>query len=149
MLLPVDDFKTASSAFPERVPRSPSGRAKGIPLSARLATAMILLVAATVTAVGWLSYRNLEQALLPRVLDRIEANGRLVASDLQGYIHGAHADVTTFAIRAVVRGMITAHFNGGIDPVDHLTESAWRERLLTRLVAELVSKPAYSQFRFI
>ena len=105
MLLPVDDFKTASSAFPERVPKSPSGLGKGMPLSARLATAMILLVAAAVTAVGWLSYRNLEQALLPRVLDRIEAHSRLIANDLQAYVAGARADVATFSSRAEVQGM--------------------------------------------
>ena len=49
------------------------GRAKPkMTLTTRLAIAMIALVAAAVSAVGWLSYRSLEQALLPRVLDRIE-----------------------------------------------------------------------------
>jgi hypothetical protein len=43
-------------------------------LTDRLAIAMILLVTIAVTAVGWLSYRSLEQALLPRVLDRIETH---------------------------------------------------------------------------
>ena len=50
-------------------------------LATRLAAAMILLVALTVSAVGWLSYRNLEQALLPRVLDRIETHSRFVATE--------------------------------------------------------------------
>ena len=45
-------------------------------LTTRLAIAMILLVAIAVSAVGWLSYRSLEQALLPRVLDRIETHSR-------------------------------------------------------------------------
>jgi hypothetical protein len=31
----------------------------------------------------WLSYRSLEQALLPRVLDRLETNSRLVATNLE------------------------------------------------------------------
>ena len=44
---------------------------------------MIALVAIAVSAVGWLSYRSLEQALLPRVLDRIETNSRLVATNLE------------------------------------------------------------------
>ena len=48
-------------------------------LTTRLAIAMIALVAIAVSAVGWLSYRSLEQALLPRVLDRIETNSRLIA----------------------------------------------------------------------
>lgn len=52
-------------------------------LTTRLAIAMILLVAIAVTAVGWLSYRNLEQALLPRLVDRIETHSRLVAAKLE------------------------------------------------------------------
>jgi len=118
-------------------------------LTTRLAIAMILLVAIAVSAVGWLSYRSLEQALLPGVLDRIETHSKLVAADLQSYVRGARADIATFSSRAVVRGMVTAHFNGGIDPVDHVSESAWHAGLLTRLAVELGSKPAYSQFRFI
>ncbi len=146
MLRPAADFKNASPVSSDLAPDSLFTR---MSLSARLAIAMILLVVATVAAVGWLSYRNLQQALLPRILDRIESNGKLVASDLQGYIRGARADVATFASRAVIRGMVAAHFNGGIDPVDHLSESAWRERLLARLVVEVGSKPTYSQFRLI
>jgi PAS domain S-box-containing protein len=118
-------------------------------LTTRLAVAMILLVAIAVSAVGWLSYRNLEQALLPRMLDRIEAHSELVASDLLSHVLGARADAVTFPAHAAAHGMVLAHLNGGIDPVDHITEVAWRERLLTRLVADLGAKPAYSQFRFI
>ena len=51
-------------------------------LTTRLAIAMSLLVAVAVSAVGWLSYRSLEQVLLPRVLDRIETHSRLVAAEL-------------------------------------------------------------------
>src|SRR5579862_762538 len=118
-------------------------------LTTRLAIAMILLVAVAVSAVGWLSYRALEQALLPRILDRIETNGRLVASDLQSYVRGARADVKTFSARAAARGMATAHFGGGIDPVDHISEGTWRDRLTTQLTAELQAKPNYAQFRVI
>ncbi|MEY9180922.1 type VI protein secretion system component VasF [Bradyrhizobium sp. USDA 313] len=39
-------------------------------LATRLAIAMILLVAVTVAAVGWLGYRNTTQAVIPRVLER-------------------------------------------------------------------------------
>ena len=118
-------------------------------LTTRLAIAMILLVTIAVSAVGWLSYRSLEQMLLPRVLERIEAHSQLVASDLQSYVRGARSDVATFRSHAAANGMVVAHFNGGIDPVDRISESAWRERLLTRVAADLGAKPAYSQFRFI
>jgi PAS domain S-box-containing protein len=110
---------------------------------------MILLVAIAVTAVGWLNYRSLEQGFLPRVLDRIETHSRLVAADLQSHVRGARADVASFRASAAAHGMVLARLNGGIDPVDHVTEATWRERLLTRLVAELHAKPAYSKFCLI
>jgi PAS domain S-box-containing protein len=118
-------------------------------LTTRLAVAMIALVAVAVAAVGWLSYRNLEQEILPRVLDRIETHSQLVASELQSYTRGARADVASFRAAAAAIGMISARLNGGIDAVDHVSEATWRERLTTHLAAELAAKPAYSQFRLI
>jgi PAS domain S-box-containing protein len=147
-LLPARDAKAASPVLPSRPPGR-NGAKTNMTLTARLAIAMILLVAIAVSAVGWLNYRSLEQALLPRVLDRIEAHSQLLASDLQSYVRGARADVATFRSHAAANGMVLAHLNGGIDPVDHISESRWRERLLTRVVADLGAKPAYSQFRFI
>jgi PAS domain S-box-containing protein len=110
---------------------------------------MIMLVAIAVSAVGWLSYRNLEQALLPRVLDRMETHSQLVAAELESYARGASADIAGFRASVAAKGMVLARLNDGIDPVDHLTEATWRQRLLTRLVAELQAKPAYSKFCFI
>ncbi|TPQ28427.1 hybrid sensor histidine kinase/response regulator [Bradyrhizobium guangdongense] len=118
-------------------------------LATRLAITMILLVTVAVSAVGWFSARALEEALLPRVLDRIESHARQLASELESYANGARADIATFRTRAAARGMINAHFNNGIDPVDQLSESTWRERLLTRLVADVGANPAYAKFRVI
>ena len=70
-------------------------------LTTRLAIAMIALVAIAVTAVGWLSYRNLEQAILPRVLDRIETHSRFVANELESHVRG---DIATFHGLAAVEG---------------------------------------------
>src|SRR4029077_19134231 len=95
----------------------------------RLAIAMIALVAIAVSAVGWLSYRSLEQALLPRVLDRIETHSRLVATDLEFHVRSAPADILTFRGLAAVTGLMRARLNGGMDPVDNTTEALWRERL--------------------
>ncbi len=110
---------------------------------------MILLAALAVSAVGWLSYRNLEQALLPRVLDRIETHSRLVAADIQSHVRGARADVSIFRSLVAADKMMLAHLSGGTDPDDGVSESTWRDRLVTRLIAELEAKPAYSQFRLI
>src|ERR1700712_3393040 len=118
-------------------------------LTTRLAIAMIALVAVAVSAVGWLSYRSLEQAILPRVLDRIETHSRLVAADLQSYVRGARADVAAFRSAAALNGLIRAHLAGGIDPVDGLSEKTWHDRIAERLSAELEAKPSYAQFRII
>ncbi len=118
-------------------------------LATRLAIAMILLVAVAVAAVGWLSHYSLERAFLPRVLERIESQSQLLASQLEAQTAGAHADIVTFRAHAAVRGMIDAHFNGGVDPIDRLSEKTWRERLLTRLLADVGAHPAYAKFRVI
>jgi CheY-like chemotaxis protein len=81
-------------------------------LTAKLAVAMILPVAIAVSAVGWLSYRSLEQAVLPRVLDRIEAHSRLVAVDLASYVASARGDIAGFRSAAALNGLIRAHLNG-------------------------------------
>ena len=71
-------------------------------LATRLAIAMILLVAVAVSAVGWLSHYSLERAFLPRVLDRIETQSGLLASQLEAQTKGARADIATFQTRAAV-----------------------------------------------
>ena len=119
-------------------------------LTTRLAIAMSLLVAIAVSAVGWLSYRNLEQVILPRVLDRVEAHSRQVAFDLESYAGSARGDIDSFRSETALVGMIRAHgAAGGIDPVDGLSEKTWRERIAERLLAELQAKPSYAQFRVI
>jgi PAS domain S-box-containing protein len=117
-------------------------------LTTRLAIAMIALVAAAVSAVGWLSYRSLEQALLPRVLDRIETNSRLVATNLESHVRSARGDIATIRGLAAITGLMRARLNGGTDPSDGTSEALWRERLGGRLAAQMAIKPAYSM-RFI
>jgi PAS domain S-box-containing protein len=118
-------------------------------LTTRLAIAMILLVAIAVSAVGWLSYRNLEQEVLPRVLDRTETHARLIAFDMESHVRGARGDIAGFRSAAALNGLIRARTAGGIDPVDGLSERTWHDRQIERLVAELEAKPAYAQFRII
>jgi PAS domain S-box-containing protein len=118
-------------------------------LTTRLAIAMIALVAIAVTAVGWLSYRSLEQQILPRVLDRTETHSRLVAFDLQSHVSGARGDIAGFQSATALNGLIRAHLAGGIDPVDGLSERTWHDRIAERLLAELKAKPNYAQFRII
>jgi PAS domain S-box-containing protein len=118
-------------------------------LTTKLAVAMIALVTITVSAIGWLNYRSLEQALLPRVLDRIESQSRLVAADLEAYVAGARGDVASLKAGAALDGLMRAREAGGSDPVDGVSEKTWRDRFAGRLVAELEAKPAYSKIRVI
>ena len=113
-------------------------------LATRLAAAMILLVALTVSAVGWLSYRNLEQALLPRVLDRIETHSRFVATELESHARNGPSEIATFQGLEAVGGVMRARLNGGIDPTDQIPESLWRERLGGRLAAQMALRSVHS-----
>jgi PAS domain S-box-containing protein len=118
-------------------------------LTTRLALAMVLLVAIAVSAVGWLNYRSVEQAVLPRVVDRLESQSRLAAADLESYVAGARGDIAGFRSGVAVNGLMRAHLAGGVDPVDGIPEKTWRERVAGRLVAELEAKPAYAEIRVI
>ena len=118
-------------------------------LTTRLAIAMIALVAIAVSAVGWLNYRNLEQALLLRARDRIETHSRQVATDLEYYAASATGDVAGFRSAVALHGLVRARRAGGIDPVDGVSEKTWRDRLASRFAAELEAKPAYAMIRII
>jgi PAS domain S-box-containing protein len=118
-------------------------------LTTRLAIAMIALVAIAVSAVGWLNYRNLEQALLLRARDRIETHSRQLATDLEYYAASATGDVASFRSAAALHGLIRARRAGGIDPVDGVSEKTWRDRLASRFAAELEAKPTYAMLRII
>lgn len=118
-------------------------------LATRLAVAMILLVAVTVAAVGWLGYRNISQAVIPRVLERVEAQSRLLATNLESYVAGARGDLLGYRSAAAINGLIRAHIGGGIDAIDGVSEQTWRERIAARLAAEIEAKPSYGQFRII
>src|SRR5258707_13741212 len=148
-MLPKPIFPMQGSQLGDLARRRTPYDPKAMTLTTRLAIAMIALVAIAVTAVGWLSYHSLEQALLPRVLDRIETHSRMVAAHLQSDARGARADVAAFRSAAASNGLIRAHLNGGIDPVDGLSEKTWHDRIAERLLAELEAKPAYAQFRII
>ena len=110
---------------------------------------MIGLVAIAVSAVGWLNYRNLEQALLLRARDRIETHSRQLATDLEYYAASAIGDVAASRSAVALHGLIRAHRSGGIDPVDGVSEKTWRDRLASRFAAELEAKPAYAMLRII
>jgi len=116
-------------------------------LSTKLAVAMIALVAITVSVVGWLNYRSVEQAVIPRVLDRIESQAKLVAADLEAHVAGARGDIAGLRFGVATNALMRARQSEG--SVDGASEQSWRERIASRLAAELAAKPAYSEIRVI
>jgi PAS domain S-box-containing protein len=118
-------------------------------LSTRLTIAMVGLVIGTAVAVGWLTYRNLAAVILPRALERTEPRVRLLAMELADYVQGARSDILGFRSAVALSGIVRARLAGGVDPLDGTTETVWRERMAARYAAELASKPAYFDFRYI
>src|SRR5438309_7138843 len=125
MSVPAADDRSASSAARQDTrSRARDGERRYMTLATRLAIAMILLVALTVAAVGLLSYWSVEQAVLPRVIDRLETHSRLLASDLESYVAGARGDIAGYRASAALNGLIRAHLAGGIDAQDGISEQA-------------------------
>ncbi|MBR0905031.1 PAS domain S-box protein [Bradyrhizobium liaoningense] len=144
-----DDKELHSVAGRNKCGHSGSGANFHMTLATRLAIAMILLVAVTVAAVGWLGYRNITQAVIPRVLERVEAQSRLLATHLESYVAGARGDLLGYRSAAAINGLIRARIGGGVDAADGVSEQTWRERIAARLAAEIDAKPSYGQFRII
>jgi PAS domain S-box-containing protein len=118
-------------------------------LSTRLTVAMVALVLLTATAVGYLTYRNVEAFALPRGLDRIDIRTRVLAAELESGIHAARADVIGFSSAVAVEGIIRSRLAGGVDPIDGTSEAVWRTRMASRYAAELAAKPSYRTFRIV
>jgi PAS domain S-box-containing protein len=149
MSLPAAETKIASRMLVKQPAMRHGGLLRGMTLATRLAIAMILLVAVAVTAVGWLNYRSLEQALLPRVLDRTEAHARVMATELESHAAVARRDVSSYRFIPGLVGLIRARLAGGSDPADGIPTHIWRERIAMHFSAELESKPAYAMIRLI
>jgi PAS domain S-box-containing protein len=122
-------------------------------LTTRLAVAMILLVAVTVSAVGWLSYHSLEQALLPRVLDRIEAHSQLIAAATAirntSLLVGLIAVLCAAALAVLVARSLTRPIRqltaavegiGGNDPVAIPVDAAGETGVLARAFARVIAE---------
>jgi PAS domain S-box-containing protein len=117
-------------------------------LTTRLTVAMVALVLLTATAVGLLTYRNIEAVALPRVLERLSLQSELLAAQLESAVGGARTDVAGFrsaiGLNMIVRAGLSAD-----GTVDGISFADWRARMAARYAAELVAKSNYDQFRVI
>jgi hypothetical protein len=97
-------------------------------LSTRLTIAMVALVFLTSTAIGVITYREVAAVALPRSLDRLHIQARLLGLDLESSRRGARFFVEGSVAAVALQGMIRAPAAGGVDPVDRLTEAEWQAR---------------------
>ena len=118
-------------------------------LSTRLAVAMVALAVLTAAAVGFITYRDVEKAILSSEIERQQANIRLVAEEFELRMRAARGDIVGFRSAVALAGIVRAATNGGVDPVDGASLAEWNRRFAQRLTAELGAKPNYLQFRII
>jgi len=120
-------------------------------LSARLTAGMVALIVLTVAASGALTYHNVSIIEVPRELDRLDSDARLLASDLEVSVGGLRGDLLAIptAAAAAVEGIRRATRGGGVDPIGVTTLAQWRGALSERFAAQLAANPAYLQIRLI
>ena len=118
-------------------------------LSTRLAVAMVALAVLTAAAVGFITHRDVEKAILSSEIERQQANIRLVAEEFESRMRAARGDIVGFRSAVALAGIVRAATNGGVDPVDGASLAEWNRRFAQRLTAELGAKPNYLQFRII
>jgi PAS domain S-box-containing protein len=118
-------------------------------LSTRLAVAMVALAVLTAAAVGFITYRDVESAILSSEIERQKANIRLVTQEFESRMGVARADIIGFHSAVALAGIVRAATNGGVDPIDGASLAEWNRRFAQRLTAELSAKPDYLQFRII
>jgi hypothetical protein len=53
-------------------------------------------------------------------------------------------DIAGFRSAVALHGLVRALKAGGTDPIDGVSEKIWRERIASRLAAELEAKPSYA-----
>ena len=94
-------------------------------LSTRLAVAMVALAVLTAAAVGFITYRDVELAILSSEIERQKANIHLVALDFELRMRAARADIIGFRAAVALAGIVRAAENGGTDPVDGTTLAEW------------------------
>jgi hypothetical protein len=97
----------------------------------------LVFLTATATAIGVITYREVAAVALPRSLERLHVQARLLGLDLESSRRGARFFVQGFVAADALAGMIRARTAGGIDPEDGLNESAWRARMAQRYLAEM------------
>jgi methyl-accepting chemotaxis protein len=118
-------------------------------LGVRLTAAMVTLVLVTAVALGLLNYHDVANFALPLGLGRIDTNARVESVKLEASVRSARADVAGLRASNAVIEIMTALLSVGNGSAASGSDAERRRRLAGRLVAELVAKPDYYEFRVV
>ncbi|MCC6573379.1 MAG: response regulator [Planctomycetes bacterium] len=110
---------------------------------------MTTLMLGTTIAAGLLSFLNIEATVIPSEHERLLAQTRRLAADLDAAAAAARADIIALRGIAAVDGIVRARRAGGADPKTHLSEQTWKEILTATFQAHVSAKPTFYQVRFI
>jgi PAS domain S-box-containing protein len=114
-----------------------------------MAAVVCALLAVLTAAGGVWRYIRIENDLVRLEFIRQRAAAESAAAQLTSGIETLRRDVAFLAAAPAVQSFLRARRHGGTDPVDHLTEQQWRQRLAELLEARLYYTPEYFQIRLI
>jgi len=115
-------------------------------LLARITLAFSALALGAVLIVGVLSYRGVEDIVVPQELHRLEATTHRLARNLELFVAGARSDVVAIARGPLLPRVVAGVTNAETPPAS--VESLEAE-LAERFRAELLANPHYLQLRLI
>lgn len=118
-------------------------------LSTRLIIASVSLVLLTALSIEFLADRNLEQAIVPTELERLQTAAQRRADELGAFVQEARSEILSVVNTEPVKGLARAHIAGGFDAAQNSTEEQWRQRLANNMVSIMNARPDYYKFRLI
>lgn len=118
----------------------------GLTLSTRLALAMVSLVLVTTAVLSLITYHSINDAVLPRALDRLVTKAMLIASNLETVLNNVGQDVSTFQNSNGVAQLGVARTAFPFVPE---SDREIRGSIASRLSRVLKAKSEYAQIRII
>jgi signal transduction histidine kinase/CheY-like chemotaxis protein len=120
-----------------------------IPLRVKVLLTAMFLVVSTSAVSGYFFLLQQRDAYLQEYGETLDHAAKFQITLFQHSIHEMLRDVQILSKTPPIGGIVRAHANGGIDPVDGSSLDLWTERLTTIFTAFVVNHRDYDQIRFI
>lgn len=120
-----------------------------IPLGVKISLLISLLVLVSVGILGYFLYQAQKNNLINSAIEGGKSQVYFEAAKIENSVLELTRDLRFLAQTPPIQGIIRAHANSDIDPIDGSTESLWRQRLESIFKAFLSGKKQYLQLRYI